>query len=190
MHMKLLCLNIACVAVLTVASCSKRPAVEGESSSEKETIAKEADRDAKGGSQRGHSEEKESLPEDQDIGEDCVAFLRSTVAKRSDTTPGQCPVCPSSAPQTEVLQFVSFKIERLSGKDSSCEAIVRIRATFKPSNGGTITGGLVGWISPEEREQYARGKSPSGEQVYAVKMIYHRTDDEGWRPVEFERVSP
>lgn len=173
MHMKLLCLNIACVAALTVASCSKRPAVDAA---------------GKGDSPREHSEENGALPEKEDIGEDCVGFLRSTVSNRIDGA-GQCPVCPSSADKAEVLGVDSVSIEKVNmvgAGGTSCEANVQIRAHFNPSNGGTITGGLVGWIPAEQRTQYTRGTIPSGQQVYHVMITYRREGDE-WQTADFAR---
>ena len=47
-------------------------------------------------------------------------------------------------------------------------------------------GGLVGWISPEQRAQWLHGQTAAGEQIYHVKITYRRTGKD-WRAVEFDR---
>ncbi|MGH7935803.1 MAG: hypothetical protein ACREF8_02200, partial [Chthoniobacterales bacterium] len=63
---------------------------------------------------------------------------------------------------------------------------VTIEAHFNPSARGNIVGGLVGWIPLEQRKQYAEGKTPSGQQVYKVRVVYKRTKGV-WRVVEFAK---
>ncbi len=182
--MNLFRLGIICVTALALGSCNKKSTAEGQATGKEENQVV--------GEARERSGEPESpafQPEKEDIGEDCVAFLRSTVATRTDTTPGQCPVCPSSVEKTEVLGIDTVSVEKVNnvGIDgTSCEADVLIRAHFNPSNGGTITGGLVGWIPAEQRTQYTRGVIPAGQQVYQVKITYRREGDE-WQPADFAR---
>jgi hypothetical protein len=186
-------LSLIFLAVLMIVACSRKPTASEDSKLE-EVTGREAPAERAGESDsiRGSTEraqdEKKSQPEEQDIGEDSVAFLRSTVAKRADSTPGDCPGCPSSAGQIEVLRFLSAKVERIVAGASSCEVTVRIRAMFNPSHGGIITGGLVGWIPAEQKDSYSRGESPAGEQAYEVKVIYHKTE-KGWERIEFDRSS-
>ena len=97
-----------------------------------------------------------------------------------------CPTCPSEGTDYEVLQFLGFKIKKITPSASGCDVAVEIRAEFNPSPGGTIVGGLTGWIPPEKREQYAQGKTPPGPQLYDVNVTYRRTDGV-WRAVEFDK---
>jgi hypothetical protein len=184
MHMNLFRLGIVCVAVLAIASCSKKSTAENDREKENQFSAKADERSG----EKESSKEDNLQPEAEDIGEDCVAFLRSTVSNRTDGA-GQCPVCPSSAEKAEVLGVDSVRVEKVNnaGTDwTSCEANVEIRAHFNPSNGGTITGGLVGWIPAEQRTQYMRGVTPSGQQVYHVSITYRREGDE-WQAADFAR---
>ena len=191
--MRLLCLAFATAIGLFLASCSeksdadtggkpKKEADRQELAARKPRVEAEADSDAV---KPGESEEEEVDPEE--IGEDCVAFLRATHA----TPPGQesmpCPQCPGgSANPPEVLKFNNFKINKTSTSGDTRTVDVTIHAQFNPSNRGNIVGGLVGWIPLEQRKQYAEGKTPSGEQVYKVRVIYKRTKG-AWRAVEFAK---
>ncbi len=118
------------------------------------------------------------------IEEDCVAFLRATTAGHAGGAKPDCPDCPPTTPAPEVLKFDHMQIDRFSTAGETCEVAVRIFASFNPSSGGDIVGGLTGWITPEQKAQYARGETPSGQQVYPVKAIYRRTP-KGWRVLEF-----
>ncbi len=129
-------------------------------------------------------EEDEEKPVAEELGEDCVAFLRSTTVGQSSGPSADCPHCPSSNAAPDALKFSSFKIVRYLPAGDSCEVDVTISATFRPGLSGPITGGLTKWIAPEQRAQVARGETPQGEQVYPVKITYRRTAT-GWRPVEF-----
>ena len=120
------------------------------------------------------------------IGEDCVAFLRATKAVSASRENSDCPQCPGNG-AFEVLRFNGFKIEKISPSEAGCEVTVEIHAEFNPSPGGNIAGGLTAWISPEKREQYARGQTPAGAQFYKVKVFYRRPDG-FWRAVEFDRA--
>ena len=129
-------------------------------------------------------EEKESQPSEDDIVEDCHAFAWLTKAMPAKTTSADCPQCPSSAEGTEVLRFQAAKVDRVSCAGGTCEVAVSIHASFNPSKGGTITGGLTGWIPLEQREQYSRGQTPPGEQVYHLNITYQR-EGEHWRLADF-----
>ena len=129
--------------------------------------------------------ENEDAPEAEDIGMDCVAFLRATTVAPTNREQGDCPTCPANNEAAEVLRFRDIKIDQVSPGGDTCEVSVRILATFNPSHGGTIIGGLTKWISPEQKAQYAKGETPSGQQVYPVKVTYRRTAT-GWRAVEFD----
>jgi hypothetical protein len=129
-------------------------------------------------------EEKESQPSEDDIVEDCHAFAWLTKAMPAKTASADCPQCPSSAEGTEVFQFQGAKVDRVSCVGGTCEVAVSIHASFNPSKGGTITGGLTGWIPLEQREQYSRGQTPSGQQVYHLNITY-RKEGERWRLVDF-----
>jgi hypothetical protein len=100
------------------------------------------------------------------------------------TTSADCPQCPSSVEGTEVLKFQGAKVNRASCAGGICEIAVSVHASFNPSKGGTITGGLTGWIPLEQREQYSRGQTPPGEQVYHLNITYRR-EGERWRLVDF-----
>jgi hypothetical protein len=128
--------------------------------------------------------EREAQPSADDIGEDCHAFVWLTKSVPRDGANADCPQCPSSTEAKQVLNFRAAQVERVSCVGETCEVAVAIHASFNPSNGGTIRGGLEGWIPLEQREEYSRGQTPGGEQVYHLKIIYKR-DGEGWRPVDF-----
>jgi hypothetical protein len=142
---------------------------------------------AAGAEQAAEKDEAEAQPEAADIGEDCVAFLRSTRTSAVPQPNKQCPTCPPGETAAEVLKFEGYQQDKISCSGSTCEVTVTIRAQFNPGKGGAIVGGLVGWIPLEQREQYARGQTPVGEQFYQVQITYRRTED-GWQPVEFDRV--
>jgi hypothetical protein len=129
-------------------------------------------------------EGKETQPSEDDIVEDCHAFAWLTKAMPAKTTSADCPQCPSSAEGTEVLKFQGAKVDHVSCAGGTCEVAVSIHASFNPSKGGTITGGLTGWIPLEQREQYSRGQTPPGEQVYHLNITY-RQEGEHWRLADF-----
>ena len=128
------------------------------------------------------SKENESQPREDEIAEDCVAFVRST--KVVPATP-ECAGCTGDS--REALAFRQIKVDRISCVAAACEITVTLRAAFNPGPGGTISGGLAGWISPEQRQGFLSGHAPEGEQLYPVKITYHRQGEE-WRPVEFDRA--
>jgi hypothetical protein len=188
--MKLLALTVIFVAGLLVTSCSKNPAADNDR--KLDGTAEKSDRRL---AERGSSSEEDSMeapedadkdekPDSGDIGEDCVAFLSATKTVAAGQTNGLCPTCPANKESTDVLKFNNIKIDRVTLIGASCQVVVRIFATFNPSRGGAITGGLVGWIAPEQRAEYARGKTPPGQQVYEVNITYRRNQN-GWQPIDF-----
>lgn len=133
--------------------------------------------------------EGEQEPPADEIGEDCVAFLRSTKTIPAVASNSDCPQCPVSSEGSELLKFNDIRVDRVVRSGSTCEVDVTIRATFNPSTHEQIAGGLTAWISPEQKANYSQGETPSGQQVYKVKIIYRR-DRNGWRAVEFDRQEP
>jgi hypothetical protein len=185
------------VVVLFAASCSKTSDphakdVSNKTKTSEEIVATDHNRAAgeaepersKAAADSGEREEIESQPSADDIAEDCYAFVWLTKATLARGTSGDCPQCPSSEEAIHVLKFETAKVDRVSCTEEICEATVTIRASFNPSKGGTISGGLTGWIPPEQREQYSRGQTPPGEKVYHVNIIYKRKKG-GWRAVDF-----
>lgn len=166
---------VTLLASLVIASCSEKPApvTPEPQAQKKESENKEAQK-----------EETEEQPHEDEIAEDCVAFLRATKILPK-TAPADCPGC--SAEGTEVLAFRQMRMDRISCSPDTCEVAVTLRAVFNPAPAGTISGGLTGWISQEQRLQYLNGHPPEGEQVYRVKIIYRRTG-EGWRAIEFDKA--
>ena len=129
--------------------------------------------------------ESEDQPDEDQIAEDCVAFVRGTKAVPAQAGNGDCPGC--SAAGTEVLRFQQMETERVACSRATCEIVVTIRAFFNPGSGERVAGGLTGWIPPEQRSEYLRGNTPAGEQAYRVKIIYRRTGA-AWRAVEFDKA--
>jgi hypothetical protein len=129
--------------------------------------------------------EDELQPRDEEIGEDCVAFVRSTKVVPAQAPTADCPGCPAAG--AEALAFRQMKTDRISCSGDSCTVLVKIVVSFKPGAGERIAGGLTAWISPEQRSEYLSGRTPSGEQTYRVKITYKRRG-EGWRAAEFDRA--
>jgi hypothetical protein len=129
--------------------------------------------------------EDELQPREDEIGEDCVAFVRATKVVSAQTPTADCPGCPAAG--AEVLTFRQMKTERISCSGDTCTVLVTIRVSFNPGAGERIAGGLTAWISPEQRSEYLSGRTPSGEQAYRVQITYKRRA-EGWRAVEFDRA--
>ena len=161
-------MNARCVAVLfaasfIIASCWEKPAPS------------KPDAEAE-------QKEKEERPDEDEIAQDCVAFVQATKVDPAKST--DCPGC--SVERSPALTFRQMHLDRISCTDISCEATVTLRAVFNPTASGTISGGLTAWISPEQRQEFLNGHPPAGEQVYRVKIIYKRSGD-GWRAIEFDR---
>jgi hypothetical protein len=179
------------VSLLTV-SCGQKSSPDRDKPAPEEKRAKESDaaRSSPSGLQPPEQEgEDERQPAEEEIAEDCVAFLRATKVVPAKDPNGDCPDCATSAEATEVLTFHQAQIDRISCSATTCEVSVTIRTTFNPGTGEAITGGLTGWLSPEQRTAYLHGHVPPGQQVFRVKVIYKPTG-KGWRAVEFDKADP
>ena len=176
--MKIRCAALIVVAGIVIASCSKKLAPDRE----KHSSTPEATRAPKSEVAKGADERQ---PPEDEIAEDCVAFLRATKVISPKTPSADCPGCPPEG--AEVLAFRQMKIERISCSGDACSVVVTIRAVFNPGSGERIAGGLAGWISPEQRNEYLSGRTPSGEQTYRVAIAYQHRDEE-WRAVDFDRA--
>lgn len=162
------------VAGIITASCSEKSAPDREKrSNTSETTREVAKR------------EDERQPGEDEIAEDCVAFVRSTKIVPAQAPSADCPGCPAAG--AEVLAFRQMKINRISCSGDSCTVSVTIHVSFNPGAGERIAGGLTAWISPEQRSAYLSGHTPSGEEAYRVQITYKRRS-EGWRAVEFDRA--
>ena len=187
--MKILQLTLLSLALLA-AACSRKSDSDRKDRSNQTseqinaTNRDEARKHEPGVANSPEREEKESQPSEDDIVEDCLAFAWLTKAMPAKTPSANCPQCPSSAEGTPVLKFQGAKVDRVSCAGGNCEVAVSIHASFNPSKGGTITGGLTGWIPLEQREQYSRGQTPPGEQVYHLNITY-RHEGEQWRLADF-----
>ena len=171
-------------AGLALTGCSKK----SEKAIERDSDARKPERDSATQSSSVSSEvseeETDERPDSGDIAEDCVAFLSATKAPSGKSSESACPTCPTSDQGVEVLKFDELKIDRIALSGATCQVTARIFATFNPSKGGVITGGLLGWIPAEQREDYARGKAPTGQQTYKLNITYRR-DANGWQPIDF-----
>ncbi len=196
-------LRVTAIFVASItASCSERsdlglndnsqteeakPGQNVAAASEKRTSQSESERSStsEAGSAEAEGENELEPPEDE-IAEDCVAFLRSIKTVPAHSADVDCPQCAENTESTEVLKFDDVRVDQVGRSGSTCEVSVTIHATFNPSVRESIAGGLTAWISPELKAQYLLGEAPSGQQVYKVKVIYRRTP-KGWRAVEFDR---
>ena len=160
------------VAGIITASCSEKPAPDRE-------------KDASEALRESEVKTEELQPGEDKIGEDCVAFVRSTKVVPARAASADCPGCPAGG--TDVLVFRHMKTDSVSCSDDTCTVLVTIRAVFNPGAGETIAGGLTAWIPPEQRSAYLSGHTPSGEQAYHVQITYKRRG-EAWRAVEFDRA--
>jgi hypothetical protein len=189
-------LQVALISLtLLAAACSRKPDSDKKDKSDKTSEqTRPTDRDQareheSGVTNASEREEKESQPSDDDIVDDCHAFTWMTKTMPAKTPRADCPQCPPNAEGTEVLKFQGAKVDRVSCAGGTCEVAVSIHASFNPSKGGTITGGLTGCIPVEQREQYSRGQTPPGEQVYHLTITY-RKEGESWRLVDHAVVGP
>ena len=186
------------VAGVITASCSEKsgpdrkqnpqaeeakPKLEVAAENEKRTNQSETERSPGSVTE---SEGNELQPPEDEIAEDCVAFLRSTKTVPAHVANADCPQCAVSTEAKEVLKFDDIRVDRVARSESTCEVNVTIHATFNPSPCESIAGGLTAWISPEQKAKYLQGEIPSGQQTYQVKVIYTR-DRNRWRAVEFDR---
>ena len=166
------------VAGIITASCSEKSAPDRE----KDVNASEAVREP--GSDKAERE-GELQPDEDQIAEDCVAFVRSTKVVPAGAASSDCPGCPARG--TDVLSFRHMKTDAVSCSGDTCTVVVTIFSGFNPGSGATITGGLTAWISPEQRSAYLSGQTPSGEQAFRVQITYKRRGA-AWQAVEFDRA--
>lgn len=159
------------VAGIITASCSEKSAPN----QEKNANASEVET-TEGGDEQ---------PEDDQIAEDCAAFVRSTKVVPARAASTDCPGCPAGG--TPILAFRGMKTDSVSCSDDTCTVVVTIRAVFSPGSGETVSGGLTAWLPPEQRSAYLSGHTPSDEQTYRARITYKRRGT-AWRAVEFDRA--
>jgi len=181
-------LTLVFLAGIITASCSEKSGVERNQNSQ--TQETKPNQEVAASNERSieseAKEENELQPPEDEIAEDCVAFLRSTKTGPAPGATADCPQCPVSSEEKEVLRFDAIQVDRVTRSESTCEVQVTIHATFNPSPRESIAGGLTAWISPGQRAKYLQGEIPSGPQGYKVKVIYKRSGKR-WRAVEFDR---
>jgi hypothetical protein len=131
--------------------------------------------------------DSERAPREEEIAEDCVAFVRSTKLVPTQSSKADCAGCTSAADATEVLAFREFQTDRTSCSDDTCSVYVTLRVAFNPGAAGAISGGLTAWLTPEQRSGYLVGNPPGGQLSVAVKVIYKRSSN-SWRAVEFDKA--
>jgi hypothetical protein len=188
MEQLILRLTITSLAAVITTSCSRR--VDSGSNTEHENgEIKQLAADHKGNALDANAREEEGIesqPSTDDIVQDCHGFVWLTKVASRDANNANCPQCPSNKEAAQALTFRGAEVKHVSCSGGRCEVAVVIHASFNPSKGGTISGGLTGWIPPPQREQYSRGETPAGEQVYQVAITYAR-EANGWRAIEFAR---
>lgn len=167
---------IILVAGMIAASCSEKSAPDREKKVD-ETARESGVESSEGG--------EELKPDEDQIAEDCAVFVRSTKVVPARTAATDCAGCPAGG--TAILAFRGTKTDSVSSSGDTCIVMVTIRAVFNPSSDGTVTGGLTAWIPPEQRSAYLSGHTPSGEQIYRVRITYKRRGA-AWRAVEFDRA--
>jgi len=156
--MKFWCVAIVFAAGLAVGACSEKPRSESA------------------------TQENEAQPREDEIAEDCVAFVHAT--KIVPANPN-CAGCSGDA--REALAFRQMRVDRISCSGTACEITVTLRAAFNPGPRGTMSGGLTGWIPEQERLAFLNGQGPEGEQDYRVKINYQQRGG-AWRAIEFDRA--
>ena len=171
------------VAGIITASCSEKSALDREKDVNTFQASREMVREP--GSEKTERE-GELQPDEDQLAEDCVAFVRSTKVVPAGTASTDCPGCPARG--TDVLSFRHMKTDAVSCSGDTCSVAVTIRAVFNPgSSGETVTGGLTAWLPPEQRNAYLSGHTPSGEQAYRVQVTY-KFRGAAWQAVEFDRA--
>jgi hypothetical protein len=170
------------VAAIIAASCSKKSTPD----LDKDVNTPEASREmAREPGSEKTEREGELQPDEDQIAEDCVAFVRSTKIVPARAVSTDCPGCPAKG--TDVLSFRHMKTDAVSCSGDTCTVVVTIFSAFNPGSGETMTGGLTAWVPPEQRSAYLSGQTPSGEQAYRVQVTYKRRGP-AWRAVEFDRA--
>src|SRR5439155_1579244 len=117
-----------CVAGIITASCSEKPAPDREKDSS------EASRELV---RESEVKTEELQPGEDKIGEDCVAFVRSTKVVPARAASADCPGCRAGG--TDLLAFRHMKTDSVSCSGDTCTVLVTIRALFHDS-GGRNTG--------------------------------------------------
>lgn len=176
--MKILRAALIVVAGIITASCSEKSAADREKHSSTPKATREPRSEAAKGEDPGQ-------PDEGQIEEDCLAFVRSTKVVSGQAPKADCPGCPAEG--AEVLAFRQMKTDRIACSGDTCTVLVTIRASFNPGAGERIAGGLTAWISPQQRSEYLNGRTPSGEQVYGVKITFKRRGA-AWHAAEFDRA--
>ena len=179
-------MNFRCVVLLFVAamiaSCSEKSAPDRHNDGNTSQAHNETVRESK---TEDEEREGELQPPEDKIGEDCVAFVRSTKVIPAQAARRDCPGCPAGG--TDVLSFRQMKTDSVSCSGDTCTIVVAVRAVFNPGAGETIAGGMTAWIPPEQRTAYLRGQTPAGEQLYRIQITYKR-GAAGWKAIEFDRA--
>ena len=170
LRMNLRYATLILVTAAIVASCSQKAAPGSDKGAKRTEV---------------EAGEGERRPDEDQIAEDCVAFVRSTKVVPARATSTDCPGCAAGGP--EVLSFRHMKTDEVSCAGDTCNVVATVAALFNPASGDTIAGGLTAWIPPEERSAYLRGQTPAGEQSFRVQITYKRRGEE-WRAVEFDRA--
>ncbi len=166
------------LATLTTASCSEKSAPD------REGATSATPHESRQGTPAEVAKRGEQ-PDQRNIGQDCVALVRSTKAVPARTRSADCPECPAAG--TDVLTFRHATTDSVTCSGDACTVVVTIHADFNPGSGETMAGGLTAWIPVEQRTAYLSGQTPSGEQSYRVQITYHRRDGL-WQAVEFDRA--
>jgi hypothetical protein len=169
------------VAGVITGSCSAKSVHDRDDDS----AASETPRESARKSERTERE-AELQPSEDEIEEDCLAFVRSTRVVPAHAPTADCPGCPAAG--AEVLAFRQMQTDRIFCSGDTCTVLVTIRVSFNPGAGERIAGGMTAWISPEQRSEYLSGRTPSGEQAYRVKITYKRRGA-AWRVAEFDRAA-
>ena len=132
------------VAGIITASCSEKPALDRE----KDANTPEPPRELVRESKRKLAKTKLRPDEDQ-IAEDCVAFVRSTKVVPARAATANCPGCPAGRDRRVSLPLHENGFGRLlwryvhrGGDDSR---------GVQSGSGETIAGGLTAWIPPEKQ---------------------------------------
>jgi hypothetical protein len=170
------------VAGIITASCSEKSAPDWDKDANTSEAPRELVRESEVETAKGGDELQ---PGKDQIEEDCATFVRSTKVVPARAASTDCPGCPAGG--TAVLAFRGMKTDAVSCSGDTCTVLVTIRAVFNPGSGETIAGGLTAWIPPETRSAYLSGHTPSGEQVYRVRITYQR-GGAAWRAIEFDRA--
>ena len=171
------------VAGIVTASCSDKSTPDSGKDANKSEAPHEQVREP--GSEKAE-QEGEPQPDEDQIADDCAAFVRSTKVVPARAASADCPGCPAGG--TAVFAFRGMKMDAVSCSGDTCTAVVTIHTAFSPGSGETLTGGLTAWIPAEQRQAYLKGQPPAGEQAYRVQITYKRREA-GWRAVEFDRTN-